>query len=942
MIYLSLQRFINSKVATICILSLAFLMACISAEIAWGQDYKVKHLQSKLTLSGFNPGPIDGFWGSRTASTFTKMLNENGIKITSVTKSDISKEALSALNSSYHSYSEKSELEIMHLQQYVDAADARHLLERTGLGAHPSEVKRLIGLTRSKAISHVLENLDGTKVTVDPPEFISAQHFPDYWIRWDYEESQRQAFRISRDQEMGDFRTWWVRELISTPNPQAERLLLLWHNHFVTAYSGVQEEVHAVAKQHWTMRELGHTNFRSLAKAMVRDPAMLNYLDNDRSRKEQPNENLARELMELFILGEGNYTEKDVKEVARALTGYGYNRIRNLEFEFKPWDHDKGRKSILGQRGLFKGEQVVDILLSKPEAAEFVTKRFWNVYISEFNNAPEEVSRIATVFRDSEYDIPVLLRTILTSEHFWANENRATVVKSPVDLLIGTIRTTGTLPEWWPTLPNRLATIGQNLYEAPNVAGWPGGADWMTPSRLLLRNEMINDLLKADAVLPNSEHAQNSVSSGSNDSSMSSSEHDARVAMVRYAAENFKGPPAFDLSAIEDKQGKRTFTWSSKTIHAEGGIDTERFGRVDTQDLNWNIAKFTVPDNLSFDRLRITFFNDHCCGPGGPDGGDRNLFIDWVVLDNKLFQAAQGSQETCRDGNGDENPGRMYCSGWLELTQFEEIKDEVEKQLVSETSDEGGLQVERVAFEWGNSLSRADNWNNFNLGLLNPSFKDIDLDAIQIRIVSNRTDKGRRILLNIEDRSCYPSCLGGSMPSAAYKNRDNGALNVNFILSGPEWREEKNQWNQLTRVQKEFISTLWLKLPELINAAMEGRNWRERNAARIWGDWSKVFTKVDKLLPKSRYAKYASDQPINFVKSSDGNYMMMSMMSAIIDQTPTHIAGIPLKDAELSLWTENEEILPINKLVLATNSYLYDPTTTSLSDLFIDPAYNLK
>ena len=943
MLYSGAQLPLGVKAAANIILATILFLVCVSAEIAWGQDYKVKHLQSKLTLSGFDPGPIDGFWGKRTASALTEMLNENGIKLTSVTKSNISKEALSALSSSYHSYSEKSELEIMYLQQYVDAADARHLLERTGLGSHPSEVKRLIGLTRSKAVSHVLENLDGTKVTVDPPEFITSQLFPDYWIRWDYEEPQRQAFRISRDQEMGDFRTWWVRELISTPNPQAERLLLLWHNHFVTAYSGVQEEVHAVAKQHWTMRELGHTNFRSLAKAMVRDPAMLNYLDNDRSRKEQPNENLARELMELFVLGEGNYTEKDVKEVARALTGYGYNRIRNLEFEFKPWDHDKGRKSILGQRGLFKGEHVVDILLSKPEAAEFVTKRFWNVYISEFNNAPEEVSRIATVFRDSEYDIPVLLRTILTSEHFWANENRATVVKSPVDLLIGTIRTTGTLPEWWPTLPNRLATIGQNLYEAPNVAGWPGGADWMTPSRLLLRNEMINDLLKADPVLPNSEHVQNSVSSGSNDASMSSSENDARVAMVRYAAENYQGPPSFTLVGISEKNGKRKVSWRSDQYYAEGGIDTEKFGRVETEDLNWEIAKFSIPNEVHIDHLRLSFLNDHCCGPGGPDGGDRNLFIDWVAMDEKFFPASQGSQQTCRDGNGDENPGRMYCSGWLELTQFEEIKDEAEIHLVSETSDEGGLQVERVAFEWGNSLSRADNWNNFNLGLLNPSFKDIDLDAIQIRIVSNRTDKGRRILLNIEDRSCYPSCLGGSMPSAAYVNRDNGALNVNFILSGPEWQEEKNQWNQLTRVQKEFISTLWFKLPELINAAMEGRNWRERNAARIWDDWSNVFTKVDTLLLKSRYAKYASDQPIQFVKSSDGNYMMMmSMMSAIIDQTPTHIAGIPLKDAEFTLWTENEGVLPVNKLVLATNAHLYDPKATSLSDLFTDPAYNLK
>ena len=119
---------------------------------------------------------------------------------------------------------------------------------------------------------------------------------------------------------------------------------------------------------------------------------------------------------------------------------------------------------------------------------------------------------------------------------------------------------------------------------------------------------------------------------------------------------------------------------------------------------------------MQIDHLRLSFLHDYCCGPGGPDGGARNLFIDWVAMDETLFPASQASQQTCRDGNGDENPGRMYCSGWLELTQFEEIKDEVEKQLVSETSDEGGLQVERVAFEWGNSLSRADNWNNKNNG----------------------------------------------------------------------------------------------------------------------------------------------------------------------------------------------------------------------------------
>ena len=153
------------------------------------------------------------------------------------------------------------------------------------------------------------------------------------------------------------------------------------------------------------------------------------------------------------------------------------------------------------------------------------------------------------------------------------------------------------------------------------------------------------------------------------------------------------------------------------------------------------------------------------------------------------------------------------------------------------------------------------------------------------------------------------------MPRAAYKNKDNGVLNLNLILSGPEWREEKNQWNQLTKTQREFISTLWFKLPELINKAMEGRNWRERDASSIWNDWSKVFTKIDKFLPKSRYARYTSDQPVNFVRSSDGGHMMMSMMDAVTDQTPTHIAGVPLKDAALSSWTENEGALPILSLI---------------------------
>ena len=137
--------------------------------------------------------------------------------------------------------------------------------------------------------------------------------------------------------------------------------------------------------------------------------------------------------------------------------------------------------------------------LAQPVAAEFVVDRFWNVYVSDFNKDPNEIKRIANVFRASDFDIKVLLRTILTSKAFWAADNRATIVKSPIDLIVGSIRSTGTLPDWWASLPNRLASIGQNLFEAPNVAGWPGGADWITASRLLTRREMVMDIASADA-----------------------------------------------------------------------------------------------------------------------------------------------------------------------------------------------------------------------------------------------------------------------------------------------------------------------------------------------------------------------------------------------------------------------------------------------------------
>ena len=909
------------------------------------KDRSVERAQQILTLSGFQPGPVDGLWGRHTASALAEIATEADLPVAPLSARELRPSFFAAMWRVYHRRTEVAEATQPHLQKIIDLADARHLLERAGIGAHPSEIIELVGMTRSQAVTHVLKAIDGRRTSSEPPAFLSSSSVPHYWIRWDYEEEDRQSFRIARDQELSELRNWWVREMIATPNPMAERLILLWHNHFVTAYSGLQEEVHAVALQHWTFRELGHGSFRDLTHAMVRDPAMLNYLDNNRSRKEQPNENLARELMELFVLGEGNYTEATVKEVARALTGYSYNEMRNFEFEFNPWDHDRGAKTVLGQRGRFDGDDIVDVLLNQPAAAEFISRRFWNVYISDYNVEEAHLQNIASVFRDSDYEIPVLLRAVLTSQAFWALENRATIVKSPVDLLVGGVRSTGVLPKWWAALPNRMASIGQNLFEAPNVAGWPGGPDWGTPSRMLLRSEILSDLATAEPLEAGQDSAMVMAAmmggmAGNNPMMALSDDPVGRSVFIRYAAEDFEGPPKFRISAATTDGDRSRIVWSSQTQTAEGGIDTARFGRVETSDLPWRIAKVDFPEEIDPFAMIVYFQNDHCCGPGGSDGGDRNFFVDWVALDGRLYPAALGKQITnCR--NNQENPGRMYCSGQLKMIDFIELSGPEAGQIAASQPGQG-LQVDRVAFEWGDSYDPNSDWQSVNFGLLKPRLGSIEVDAVRIRIIRNRSDQGMRTLLQFEDRSCYPTCLDGPLPRAAYTNEDSGSRQINLVLSGPEWNDERAQWNQLTDAQREFVSAIWVAVPEILEQSKNGRNWRERNADTKLGGWEKVLEHIVRTLPKSRYARYAPDERLQIVPSAKGSGMMISMMSSLTNTSPGKIAGVFRDHAHWTEWEKLSGTVPPAQLFLASAPVSLSATTSDLNALFLDPIYNLK
>src|SRR5450432_4935955 len=237
-------------------------------------------------------------------------------------------------------------------------------------------------------------------------------------------------FQKQQVREGLDLRGWWVEEMLATPSPLTERMTLFWHNHFVSSQQKVKL-AELMYRQNVTLRANALGNFGVLLHAIGRDPAMVIYLDSAQNRKGTPNENFAREVMELFTLGEGNYTEQDVKEAARAFTGWSLDRTSG-QFVFRRFIHDDGVKTVLGRTGNLDGDQVLDILLAQPATAEFVTSKLWREFVSP-DPDPREVRRIAQLFRSSNYDIKVALRALLTCDAFWAPENRGTLVKSPVE-----------------------------------------------------------------------------------------------------------------------------------------------------------------------------------------------------------------------------------------------------------------------------------------------------------------------------------------------------------------------------------------------------------------------------------------------------------------------------------------------------------------------------
>ena len=375
--------------------------------------------------------------------------------------------------------------------------DARHLLSRTGFAPTPAEVREFAALSRDRGVERILA-ATRSEARTPPPAWVGEPVTPRRAIR-DMSPEERQAFQ-RREIERGlDLRGWWLQEMVTTPAPLTERMTLFWHNHFVSSQQKVRSG-QLMYRQNVLLRRHATGNFGALLHAVSKDPAMVIYLDAATNRKGEPNENFAREVMELFTMGEGHYGERDIREAARAFTGWSLDPD-TAEFRWRPFQHDTGSKTVLGRSGEFDGDDVLDILLAQPATADFVAAKLWREFVSPAPASDAEKRELAQVtarLRASGYDIRVALRALFATNAFWAPANRGALVKSPVDLVVGTMRQFEF--EIGDPMPLAVVTaqLGQNLFAPPNVKGWPGGEAWINSQTLLARKQFAERVFRAD------------------------------------------------------------------------------------------------------------------------------------------------------------------------------------------------------------------------------------------------------------------------------------------------------------------------------------------------------------------------------------------------------------------------------------------------------------
>jgi uncharacterized protein (DUF1800 family) len=355
---------------------------------------------------------------------------------------------------------------------------AGHLYRRAGFGANLERLREAVRDGFQATLDHVTKGEPG------------ADEFTDFLNL-----TGKEAGNIY------ELRGWWLYAMLHSKHQLREKMTLFWHNHFVSSSAKVHRPK-LMYLQNRSLRQHALGTFGPFLLAVSKDPAMLVYLDSNSNVKGKPNENYAREVMELFSLGVGNYTEQDIREAARAFTGWHSDGDK---FEFNPPLHDDGTKTVFGKTGNWNGDDVLKFCLEKPCAAMYLVRKLYGFFISEAHKPQDKLLEpLAERFRKSDYDIADVVRTILSSRHFFSAYAYRQRIKSPVEFAVGLVNSAVTPEDLdkgrvaQEALINRVEGMGQALFAPPNVKGWPGGKNWLNTSTVLARHNFALDIASAN------------------------------------------------------------------------------------------------------------------------------------------------------------------------------------------------------------------------------------------------------------------------------------------------------------------------------------------------------------------------------------------------------------------------------------------------------------
>ena len=397
-----------------------------------------------------------------------------------------------------------------------DVRLAAHLLRRAGFGGSPADVDRAAAGSMNAAVD-ALVHFPSTDALAQGPALIDEDEnrplasltmaAPVPMSTGDtmamaspapatdgatnaIVEARKQRNVLRRRQDRANV-AWWLDRMLVSPAPLQEKLTLYLHGHFATANN--QKGIYGVdiVDQNWLMRRYALGNWRELTHAMARDRAMLKWLDNARNVKAHPNENFARELMELFTLGIGNYTETDVRESARAFTGYTFRRATG-EFYFNARQHDDGAKTFLGKTGNFTGDDVIDIIFAQPAAPKYFAKRLLEFFVYT-DPEPALIDALASIIRANDFNMAPVFAMLFRSNVFYSDRTYRALVKSPVEFVIGSYKLFG-LTEIGPQTIGVLGRMGQVPFHPPSVKGWDGGLQWLNTQTVLARENFASGL----------------------------------------------------------------------------------------------------------------------------------------------------------------------------------------------------------------------------------------------------------------------------------------------------------------------------------------------------------------------------------------------------------------------------------------------------------------